>query len=326
MGKTAPAIAPGRWTTARNSFGAWRFERIMLRVLLSSIAVGALAGPCTASAAGLRLERLAVASSAAVASAEHRTTAYLSAPGTLVVGVAGRGEQSMAISPACIPTATTTRTVAMRCTLQDGERNMVLDLETRTVTPLQLPSGVSGRIASIGERWAVVDARSSPDDLHVVQSRLLIDWHTQRIVSLGRDDPYGAHRYIDLDAAEPGRRLCSPVARILENGFDDMKYAEVAKQGAWTLTYESLHGPLVQRCGQRTRRRLPRVSQPVLGNDFVGYVDGHRVIYLDLRTGRRQTRAWPTGQRPELAAAGRRLIISAPIPGGTYRLYRSRQP
>lgn len=298
----------------------------MPRALLSLIAIGVLAVPGTAAAAQLRLERFAVGSSPAVASGDHRTTAYLSAPGMLVVGTAGRGERSTAISPACIPTAAAAKAVALRCTAQDGERNVVLDLATQQAIPVALPSGVSGRITSIGERWAVVDARSSPDDLHVVQSRLLIDWRTQRSVSLGRDDPYGAHRYIDLDATDPGRRLCSPVARILENGYDDMKYVEIAKQGAWTLTYESLHGPLVQRCGQPTRRRLPRVSQPVLGNDFVGYLDGRRVVYLDLRTGKRQIRAWPTSQRPELAAAGRRLIISAPAAGGSYRLYRSRQP
>jgi hypothetical protein len=36
----------------------------------------------------------------------------------------------------------------------------------------------------------------------------------------------------------PGSRhatmACRPVARILENGFDDMTYVEIAMQGVWT--------------------------------------------------------------------------------------------
>jgi len=125
---------------------------------------------------------------------------------------------------------------------------------------------------------------------------------------------------------------CAPIRRRIGGGIDDIKYLPLTKQSQWTLHATSSGGAYVQRCRSRRTLRLPRVSSAVLGIDFVGYLQRRRIVYLDLRSGRRSSRAWPTEQTPLLAAAGRRLIISAPeqpdaypaVPDPTYRIYRSR--
>jgi hypothetical protein len=209
---------------------------------------------------------------------------------------------------------------------------IVYDLDRGAIVPLTIPAGLSGSITDLGARWAMVRASSSPDGLHSLATRLVIDWRTQRALSLGRTDPFGAARYVDLDAATASRLLCVPLRRRLAGGIDDIKYLPVERNGRWTLSATATGAAYVQRCGTQSRRRLPRASSPVLGVDFVGYLESRRIVYLDLSTGRRMTRVWPSSETPQLAAAGRRLIISAPEQAATYppaqqptyRIYRTR--
>jgi hypothetical protein len=303
----------------------------MIRVLIASLAVlGALSS--TATAAELRLERLGTQHSVAVASGEHRTSAFLSSAGRLVVGSAGRSGRTVAVPVGCTPVAAAARAIALTCATSVDQQIAVYDLDRGVTVPLTMPAGLSGAISHLGARWAMVDASSSPDGLHSLATRFVIDWRTQRTVSLGRTDPFGARRYVDLDAATASRRLCAPLRRRVAGGIEDIKYLALERIGRWTINFTPMGAAYVQRCATLSRRRLPRVSSPVLGTDFVGYLQNRRVVYLDLRTGRRLTRAWPTSQAPRLAAAGRRLLISAPEQADsyppaqqlTYRIYRTR--
>jgi len=306
----------------------------MIRALSALLAAAAaLASSGTAAAAELRLQSLGIQRSAAVASPEQRTTAYLSAPGQLAIGSAGRASRSVAVPVGCTPVAAAAEAIAMTCAPTINERiPVVYDVARRTLSPVRLPTGMTGGITAVGRRWVSISAASSPDGQHTLATRLLIDWRAQRVVSLGHDDPFGADRYIALDAATPARRLCSPIRRRADDGIDDIKYFELTKLGRWTLNFDSVGSVYVQRCGARSKTRLRQARNPVLGKDFVGYVSGRRIVYLDLRTGKAKTRAWPTSQTPTLAAAGRRLIISEPEQGAayppvenpTFRIYRTR--
>lgn len=276
------------------------------------------------------LERLGTQSSVAVASGEHRTSAFLSSAGRLVVGSAAAvGGRWRCLSDV----RRSRRPPEHRADLHNvcGPADRLRPRQS-AIVPLTLPAGWSGAITHLGARWAMVDGASSPDGLHSLATRLVIDWRTQRAVGLGRTDPFGARRYVDLDAAAGSRRLCAPLRRRVAGGIEDIKYLSLERNGRWTISATPMGAAYVQRCATLSRRRLPRVSSPVLGTDFVGYLQDRRIVYLDLRTGRRMTRAWPSRQSPRLAAAGRRLIISAPEQADayppaqqpTYRIYRTR--
>ena len=301
-----------------------------MRIALLAL-VGVMSLCATAMAAELRLERLGTQRSAAVASSEHRTSAFLSSAGRLIVGSAGRGARTVAVPVGCTPVAAAARAIALTCTASVNQQ-IVYDLDRGAIVPLTMPAGLSGSITDLGARWAMVREASSPDGLHTLATRLVIDWRTQRTVSLGRTDPFGAGRYVDLDAATASRRLCAPLRRRVDGGIDDIKYLRLERNGRWTLSATATGAAYIQRCGTQSRRRLPRASSPVLGMDFIGYLQDRRIVYLDLRTGRRMTRAWPSSQTPQLAAAGRRLIISAreqadtypPAQQPTYLIYRTR--
>ena len=242
----------------------------------------------------------------------------------------------VAVPVGCTPVAAAARAIALTCRASVNQQivneQIVYDLDRGAIVPLTIPAGLSGSITDLGARWAMVRASSSPDGLHSLATRLVIDWRTQRALSLGRTDPFGAARYVDLDAATASRRLCVPLRRRLAGGIDDIKYLPVERNGRWTLSATATGAAYVQRCGTQSRRRLPRASSPVLGVDFVGYLESRRIVYLDLSTGRRMTRVWPSSETPQLAAAGRRLIISAPEQAATYppaqqptyRIYRTR--
>lgn len=298
--------------------------------MLTGALVLALAS--TATAAEFRVEALGTHGSIAVGSSGHPTTAYLASPGQLAVGSAGRATRSVAVPVGCTPVAAAPQAIALTCSTATVAVPAVYDLRRGALSALELPTGLSGHVTGIGNRWAMIFAASSPDELHVVATRLLIDWRTQRTVSLGREDPFGAGRSIDLDASGGARRLCAPIRRRTGGGIDDIKYLELTKAGRWTLNITDDGISYVQRCGTRRTTPLGLVQNPVLGNDFVGYIKNRRIVYLDLRTGKRTTRAWPTGQTPTLAAAGRRLIISAPeqtpayppVQNPTFRIYRTR--
>jgi hypothetical protein len=307
---------------------------MMTRRMTSASLAGAfvLALASTATAAELRVESLGTQGSIAVGSPVHRTTAHLASPGQLAVGLAGRATRSVAVPIGCTPVAAAPQAIALTCTTTSPVMvSAVYDLQRSVLIPLKLPPGLSGHVTDIGNRWAMISAASSPDELHLRSTRLLIDWRTEHAVSLGRDDPFGASRHVDLDASSGARRLCAPIRRRTDKGVDNFKYLQLTKVGRWTLNSTDEGRSYVQRCGTRRTTNLSRVQNPVLGNDFVGYIKDRRIVYLDLRTGKRTTRAWPTSQTPALAAAGRRLIISAPEQGPshppiqtpTFRIYRT---
>lgn len=306
---------------------------MIFRGVMVALAV-LLASPAGAHASYLHVDRVGTgpAASAIAGDAISRTTAYVSAPGRLQVGSAGRHAVARAVPSQCLPTAVTASAVALSCVLPDRPYTpAVMDLSTGAIAVLPSLNDLTGLITRIGAAWVSFAGFSSPDDVHVVNTRRLVNWRTQRTVSLGAGDPFGSRRRIDLDLSEPSRRLCTPLRRGRDGDiFDDIRYYPLVQQGRWALTIGNVTAR-VRRCGSSHRTLLKRGQGAVLGVDFVGYITRTRVVYLDLRTGKRSSRPWPTAYKPKLAAAGRRLLISAPTqqpslskPGAErYRLYRA---
>jgi hypothetical protein len=79
----------------------------------------------------------------------------------------------------------------------------------------------------------------------------------------------------------------------------------------------------LQRCGQRHVQTYAADARVVLGKNVVGYLQGRRVVYRDLRSDHRWTIRWPTSRRPLLAMYGRRLIVASPLATGGYALYQA---
>jgi hypothetical protein len=129
----------------------------------------------------------------------------------------------------------------------------------------------------------------------------VINWHTGETRDLPSIDTLGNGGILDLDAVTPTRRLCKPVLR-------ETSLAKTLRVGAWVL--QTGARPSLRKCGSGARIRFEPGSRPVLGQDFVGYLQARRVIYRDLRSSARWVRRWPTTSRPFLTIFGRRLVIT----------------
>lgn len=294
-----------------------------MRRLALLTTLGLFGFSASADAAGLRLQRLDRATQPAVGSPQHGTIAYSKAPGSVTARGPGRARRTYPVPAHCtVGGAVAANVVALRCSLAQGPVMTIMNLTSAALSPpLGLP-GTPDYASALGSRWAIVEGM----DVSEI-TRRLIDWRTQRMIDLNGADPYGPRHYLDLDSAEPGRRLCAPIRRA-QIGNILPTYRTLQKAGAWTLTTQRVQGPRLQRCGSRTTRTFP-YPNVVLGRDFVGYIARGKVVYLDLRNGRRTSVAWPgasppaTAYPPALAAAGRRLIVSAAGAAG-YTIYASR--
>ncbi len=114
------------------------------------------------------------------------------------------------------------------------------------------------------------------------------------------NDP--AHQVLDLDAPTAVRRLCAPILADPDTPLVPI--------GRWVARSQPA-GWEVQRCGsRRVIRAATSWRDPVLGRDAFAYRTGRRIVYRDLRTGRRRSGAWPTSHVPALAMFGRRVVVS----------------
>lgn len=305
-----------------------------MKAILCAVLGGLVLAPA-AHGATLHLRRAALSVAQAAASANAGgELAYLARPGELAVRRAGNALRTYSVPPGCIPQAVGGGVVALRC---PGSISSILVLlqATGAVLPIALPSGVSADVAlAVGSRWLLADTSSSPDGVHQLTSRALIELRTGRAIGLGKADPFGRREYPDLNAQAPGRRLCAPVVRAAgpsaSDPLSDVKFATVQKIGQWVLQSGPTEAQL-QRCGKKTVTRYPtgldrhnhltQDAGAVLGSNAIGYLQGHRIVYEDLRSGLRKTAPWPTTERPHLAMFGRRLVVSAKSPAGDYTIY-----
>ncbi len=133
-------------------------------MLIASLAlVGALSSPATtATAAELGLDRLGTQRSIVVASGEHRTSAFLSSAGRLVVGSAGRSGRTVAVPVGCTPVAAAARAIALTCTTSVNQQ-IVYDLDRGGHCPVDPAGGTVGSHqppgGALGDGRRVVVAR-----------------------------------------------------------------------------------------------------------------------------------------------------------------------
>lgn len=294
--------------------------------------VAALVAVPSAEGATLRLSRLASTTRAPVASATGGL-AYLASATELVVLQAPGSPRTYAVPTGCRPLAIGPGVVALACPSTAAPMVLLTPSGSVLTVPVASAAGYDGAIA-IGRQWLLADTTSSTDGVHQIQSRALINWRTGRSISLGAPEPFGQHEYADLDSIAPGRRLCAPVIRagVAAAPFEDVPFASVEKVGQWILQTAPTSVRL-QRCGKGTvttfatglgpHEALTQDARAVLGSDAVGYLQGRRVVYRDLRSKRRWTAPWPTTQRPALGMFDRQLVVSVPSATGDYTIYKA---
>jgi len=247
----------------------------------------------------------------------------MKSPGVLAVVLPGGARREYQVPVECVPRALARDAAVLSCGAGDQEPPAVVDLATADVSRLALPAGVETLSpVAVGRYWVLGEASSHPDGIHLSETLLAISRTRGQAVDLGRGDRMGVHTYADLDRTGLRRALCRPVVRA-RFGAQLARYAIISKVGAWTL--QSAAGTQYpQRCGSRTLTRFNRNAHAVLGPDLTAYLYGRTVRLRDLRQGTVRSVAWPTGGRPAIALAARRIVISAPASDGRYRIYTSR--
>jgi hypothetical protein len=162
-----------------------------------------------AAAATLALREVGPAASAPVADGRSGLTAYLRAPGELVVrGDDGRAT-AFAVPADCVPAALSREAVGLSCGA--AARPAVVSLPGGAVGPLSLPARLEGRatVVSMGTKWLELEARTDPDASGKTSLyRALVDLRSGAVVGL-RSDAFGRNRRLDLDRARVRLRDCA---------------------------------------------------------------------------------------------------------------------
>lgn len=122
---------------------------------------------------------------------------------------------------------------------------------------------------AIGDSWI-----AGPYGGYHVNTDLYANWHDDRTLYADRDDRFGAHRSLDLDAKNLGRATCRGVVRHrAPTDFDTVpRYLRLMREGPWFLEGQSfprLSGPLrLLRC-RHTPRALGNGTQGQIGSGWV---------------------------------------------------------
>lgn len=306
-------------TSRATGVGAYVNHRVRTGVLIAvAVAIACASVAPTAEAAGLHLRQLATSPALPVGAGATGQLAYLTDQTSLAVRTSGQATRVHRVPAGCRPQALAKGLVALACPGTPPEVTpmvAVLDSATGAITPVatsQIRAALDG-IRSIGAQWLVADVSSSADRVHAVGRSVLVNWHTGETRELASADPYAKRGMLELDAPTPTRRLCQPITRTTS-------LAKVLRLGDWVLQAGSQ--PSLRTCGQRTAIRFAAGSRAVLGQDFVGYLQGRRVIHRDLRSNVRSTTPWPSRSRPFLALLGRRLIVTTGR-ADSYKIYEA---
>lgn len=189
------------------------------------------------------------------------------------------------------------------------------------------PTMGTPRISAIGARWGLVDTSLSIDGAHSQVQRQLLNLQTGQAIDLSSSDPFGGHRYLDLNTQDPARPLCQPLTRSTDSRGDPLlRRRSMTRSGRWFLEQDTGGFADLQRCASRAKRRFSTHEGlgPVLGDGFVGYLlagPHPRIVMQGLTNKRRGTAPWQDATTPVLAATGRRLIISARAPNRPFTVY-----
>lgn len=294
-----------------------------------------LAATFAAPPAGAALRRVATSSYPAVGGAAAASYAYAASSTALVVQTPS-ARRTYAVPTGCRVAGLARGVAALDCTPL-VLAPVVLDLATGGLDVVPVPGDVTavGMIdpLAIGSQWVLGDERFSPDDVHSEQKDVAVKRTTGAVVDLGGGDPLGVHSYPDLNTAGLRAPLCRPITRLAasQSPFDLTSYATVEKVGDWVLQ-STPTSQVLQRCGyhadvMRFSRNTPS-SDPVdpdavLGTDTVAWVTAKAVKLENLANRTVRSFAWPTRTAPQLALAGRRLLISAPAAPGGYVIYEA---
>lgn len=299
----------------------------IVAITLAAAALLAAAAPAGA-AQQLRLKRLALSPAPPVASGKSGGLAYLLSATSLRVRRSGEPARAYEVPRGCEPGAIGDGAVALVCpfaaTAAAGAAPQVVPLTVvlterdGALRPLAAPAGVTySDVHAIGRHWLRVSSYDVPDEVHLVETVWLVNWRDGRRIEWGGSHGHGPPplapaEYANLDAREPRRLLCAPLLR-------DRDADVVERIGAWVL--QRGVDVALQRCGRSRAERDWRRRQAVLGRDAFAYLGGRRIVYRDLRRGRRYVRTWPAGPDPRLQMYGRRLVVSHFDRGaGAYRI------
>lgn len=292
------------------------------RLALAFAALGATALATAAQAPAatphLRLQRVASSAIPAVVSGTSNAYAYQPTPTTVAVRAPDTRLRTYTVPAGCVPEAIGAGAIGLTCRAGGKALLAVLTLAGGKLTTVPVANTDTfqfSAISAIGLNWLRVTASANAfgDDPHAINVSGLVERATGRVVSLGRDDPYPATSFPDLDRANPARPLCTPVRRRGNPALRSMtSYAAVSALDGWIL-----QGGVLQQCGKTLVRRFPAGYRPALGKSGVlAYLrpgTQRRIVYQHLGNGRTWTAPFPTASRsPTVAMAAHRLIVSEP--------------
>jgi hypothetical protein len=308
--------------------------RPALHLALTFAALGATglatAAPAPAAIPHLRLQRVASSAIPAVVSGSSNAYAYQPTSTTVAVRAPATRLRTYTVPAGCVPEAIAAGAIGLTCRAGGNALPVVLTLAGGKLTTVPVANTDTfqfSAISAIGLNWLRVTASANPfsNDPHAINVSGLVERVTGRVVSLGSGDPYPATSFPDLDRANPGRPLCSPVARARNGAFGSVtRYAAVSAIDGWVVQNSSL-----QQCGRKAIRRFPPGYHPALGKSGVlAYLRPgrqRRIVYQDLGNGRTWTAPFPTASRaPTVAMAAHRLVVSEPAAGfKRYTIYET---
>lgn len=305
--------------------------RPALRLALTLAATAlATAAPAPAATPHLRLQRVASSAIPAVVSGTSNAYAYQPTPTTVTVRAPGTPARTYIVPAGCLPEAIEAGAIGLTCRAGGKALPAVLTLaggKLATVPVANTDTFQFSAISAIGLNWLRVTAGANAfgNDPHAINVSGLVERATGRVVSLGSDDPYPATSFPDLDRANPGRPLCSPVTRVRSGVSRSVtRYAAVSAIDGWVVQNSSL-----QQCGRKAIRRFPPGYHPALGKSgALAYLrpgTQRQIVYQDLGNGRTWTAPFPTASRsPTVAMAAHRLVVSQPAAGfRRYAIYET---
>ncbi len=187
-----------------------------------------------------------------------------------------------------------TGAVALECRFGDPLTGVhvlaVLDEDRGKIVPITPPGNrVYGPVEAVGSRRLRVSGSDRGEDPHASR-RYLVDWRSGAEKEIEGDmsasgafpgtDP--RHQILDLDAASAVSRLCAPIVADVNAPLS------IVRIGRWVL--QDTDAWRLQRCGSRHVTTAPAGwRDPVIGRDAFAYRSGRRIVYHDLRNGRRRS-------------------------------------
>lgn len=288
-------------------------SRVLCVMAVGATFVSAVSSAASASASArdgsvLRLMPQEFAVRPAVAAPESARVLVQKEPDMLEVRVPGSAVRRLSVPGCSLITRAAARDAFCSVVGSTSDPQLV-DLATGTLQTVALPQLAAtgqyiGGFEAAGTRWLAATARGAGTPEPVLVNRA-----TGSLTHLTGQFAVGRQDQLDLDRANPVRRLCAPVVRAGRGAGNVLSVVEL---DGWTLQ-ATVRGTRLQRCGSGATRSLP--TGAVLGRGYVASRQGATVHVQRLKDGHVRSYKLTSTQprRTQLMLSRTRLVVSQAV-------------